>query len=37
MFIIMNTALGEKGTGPVASSTSFPQYFYIDYVRVYQK
>ncbi len=37
MFIIMNTALGGKGTGPVASSTSFPQYFYIDYVRVYQK
>ncbi len=37
MFIIMNTALGGKGTGPVASTTSFPQYFLIDYVRVYQK
>ncbi len=37
MYILMNTALGGKGTGPVDISTPFPQYFLIDYVRVYQK
>jgi beta-glucanase (GH16 family) len=37
MYILINTALGGNGGGYVGSSTSFPQYFLIDYVKVYQK
>jgi len=37
MYWILNTALGGSWAGPPDSSTVFPQYHYIDYVRVYQK
>ena len=37
MQIYLNTALGGDWPGSVGSSTSFPQYFLIDYVRIYKK
>lgn len=36
-FIILNLAVGGTFAGPVALDTKFPAYYYIDYVRVYQK
>ncbi len=36
-FIILNLAVGGDWPGPPDSSTVFPQYYYIDYVRVYQR
>ncbi len=35
-FIIVNLAIGGGWPGKPDSSTSFPQYFYIDWIRVYQ-
>jgi beta-glucanase (GH16 family) len=34
--IYMNMALGGSWPGSVGTSTVFPQYFYVDYVRVYK-
>lgn len=36
-FIILNLALGGTLGGTIALDTEFPQNYYIDYVRVYQK
>ncbi len=36
MHIILNTAVGGDWPGNPDASTPFPQYFFIDYVRVYQ-
>eukprot|EP01132_Coremiostelium_polycephalum_P000837 gene837-1044_t len=36
-YIIFNTAVGGDWGGYPNPSTKFPQYFYIDYVRVYKK
>ena len=35
-FIILNLALGGTVGGLIAPDTEFPQYMYVDYVRVYQ-
>jgi beta-glucanase (GH16 family) len=35
-FIILNLALGGSMGGTIALDTEFPQYMYVDYVRVYQ-
>ncbi len=34
-YLILNTAVGGNWPGSPSSTTVFPQYFYIDYVRVY--
>jgi len=36
-FIIMNVAVGGRWPGYPNSTTVFPQFMYVDYVRVYQK
>jgi len=36
-FILLNIAVGGKDAGRPNSTTSFPQYMYIDWVHVYQK
>ena len=36
-YIILNTAVGGDWPGKPDASTVFPQYHYVDYVRVYQK
>lgn len=36
-FILINLAVGGTFAGRPDASTSFPQYFYVDWVRVYQK
>ena len=36
-FILINLAVGGTYAGRPDASTSFPQYFYVDWVRVYQK
>ncbi len=36
-FIILNLAVGGEWPGSPNASTVFPQYYYIDYVRVYQR
>ena len=36
-FIILNLALGGTLGGTIALDTEFPQYMYVDYVRVYQR
>jgi beta-glucanase (GH16 family) len=36
-FILLNLAVGGKYSGRPDHTTQFPQYFYIDWVRVYQK
>lgn len=37
MFLIMNTAIGGSWPGNPDETTTFPQYFKVDYVRIYQK
>ena len=37
MYIVLNTAIGGRSVGKPNSSTPFPQYHLIDYVRVYQQ
>jgi len=37
MYIILNTAVGGYYDGDPDETTVFPQYYYIDYVRVYRK
>jgi beta-glucanase (GH16 family) len=36
-FLILNLALGGSIGGVIALDTEFPQYMYVDYVRVYQR
>ena len=36
-FILLNIAVGGRWSGRPDSSTPFPQYMYVDWVRVYQK
>ncbi len=36
-YLILNTAVGGPWPGPANSSTVFPTYFYIDYVKVVTK
>lgn len=36
-FIILNLALGGTVGGPIGFDTKFPQYLYVDHVRVYQR
>lgn len=37
MYLYLNTAVGGNWPGNPDSTTVFPQYYYIDYVRVYEK
>ena len=36
-FILLNLAVGGASAGRPNASTKFPQYMYIDWIRVYQK
>ncbi len=36
-FILLNIAVGGRAAGPPDERTPFPQYMYVDWVRVYQK
>ena len=36
MYLILNTAVGGDWAGAPDRTTAFPQYFTIDYVRIYQ-
>ena len=36
-FILLNIAVGGRNSGRPGSSTKFPQYMYVDWVRVYKK
>lgn len=36
-FILLNVAVGGKWAGRPDDSTTFPQYMYVDWIRVYQK
>ncbi len=35
-FILLNIAVGGRSAGPADDTTRFPQYMYVDWVRVYQ-
>ncbi|KPQ41012.1 MAG: Glycosyl hydrolase family 16 [Candidatus Methanoperedens nitroreducens] len=37
MYLYLNTAVGGNWPGDPDSTVVFPQYYYIDYVRVYNK
>jgi beta-glucanase (GH16 family) len=36
-FLLFNIAVGGKWSGRPDETTTFPQYMYVDWVRVYQK